>query len=74
MTEPERTPEPSPESPAAQTAVWYFVGATFIFAASAGSILGDLGPVLTAIGFVAGAVVFVAGLLVFRRELRAKRE
>ena len=54
------------------TAVWYFVGAAFLFSASTGSILGNWGPVLSVIGFIAAAVVLVAGILVYRRERDAK--
>ena len=58
-----------------QTAVWYFVGATFAFA---------LGPTLFSSGdptgwqtilfMILGAVLFVCGCAVFAKELRLRRE
>jgi hypothetical protein len=53
------------------TAVWYFVGATFLFAGT--FFYGDEGgPVLRIVGIVLGFVVLVAGFVVFRKEYRAR--
>lgn len=55
------------------TAVWYFVGATFLFSGGVfGQTLLETSPWLSIVSFVLGAVVFVIGAVVFTRELRAK--
>jgi hypothetical protein len=52
-------------------AVWYFVGATFLFAGT--TFLGDeAGPVVRIGGIVLGLVVLVAGFVVFRKEWNAR--
>jgi hypothetical protein len=52
-------------------AVWYFIGATFLFAGT--TLFGDLGgPVLRILGIVLGVIVFAAGIVVFRREAQAR--
>lgn len=64
------TPEPTPQS---ATAVWYFVGATFIFAMP-NLLFGDLAW-WARIAFIAlGFVVMIAGFFQLRRELAAKRQ
>jgi uncharacterized membrane protein YoaK (UPF0700 family) len=53
------------------TAVWYFVGATFLFAGT--TIFGHDGwPAVRILGTVLGLVVLVAGFVVMRREFRAR--
>jgi len=64
----------APQSPGG-TAIWYFVGATFLLSGSSFfGISGDGRGPLTIIGIVAGFVVLAVGLVVFRRELTGKRE
>ena len=58
------------------TAVWYFVGATFLFAGS--TFLGSSGdggasPFGLAAG-IAGVVVLVVGIWVFAREIKGRRK
>jgi hypothetical protein len=64
-------PETSQNS--GSVAVWYFVGATFLFAGSTifGTSGDGRGP-LAVIGIVAGFAVLVVGLVVFGRELKGK--
>jgi len=58
------------------TAVWYFVGATFLFAGS--TFLGSSGDggasPLGLIAGILGFVVLAAGLWVFSREWKSKRK
>jgi len=58
------------------TAVWYFVGATFLFAGSTflGSADDGGASPFGIIAGIAGAVVLVAGLWVFSREWKGKRK
>jgi len=81
-TQPEPTPErepsraepPATDAPASRTdtSVWYFVGATFLFAGP--MVFGfDDGGFLRILTFVLGAVVFVCGAIVFRREYLRRR-
>lgn len=57
-----------------QVAVWYFVGATFAFAWSAGVMPGtESGSPLSIIMAVGGVVAFVGGCIVLRRELLAAK-
>ena len=49
------------------TAVWYFVGATFLFAGPVIFGFGEMG-FLRILTLVLGAVVFVCGVIVWRRE------
>ena len=55
------------------TAVWYFVGATFLFAGSTFLGSADDGGA-SPFGVVAGVVVLVAGLWVFAREIKGRRK
>lgn len=66
--------EPEQDAPkaAANTAVWYFVGATFLFAGPTIFSFGDNG-FLRVLTLVLGAVVFVCGIIVFRREQLSRR-
>ena len=59
------------------TAVWYFVGATFLFAGSTflGSPTDDGGASpFGIIAGLAGVVVLVAGIWVFARENKGRRK
>ena len=64
------------EKPAAGagTAVWYFLGATFLFTSS--TFIRPNGeqslPIIVG-SLVLGFIVFIAGVVVFSRELKAKR-
>ncbi len=49
------------------TAVWYFVGATFLFAGPVIFGFGEMG-FLRILTLVLGAVIFVCGVIVWRRE------
>lgn len=59
--------EPEPAKAPANTSVWYFVGATFLFAGPTVFSFGDNG-FLRVLTLVLGAVVFVCGIIMFRRE------
>jgi hypothetical protein len=75
------TPAPHQAGPAAATApgtpedgyaVWYFVGATFVFAGS-GTALANDQLFFGVIGFIAGAVIAAAGAWAWRRAYVARR-
>lgn len=63
----EPTPPESTSSAGTSTAVWYFVGATFLFAGPLIFGVNDFG-FFRIITLVLGAVVMVAGFVVLRRE------
>lgn len=65
-------PEQNAAKAPANTAVWYFVGATFLFAGPTVFSFGDNG-FLRVLTLVLGAVVFVCGIIVFRREHLSRR-
>ncbi|MFE1645225.1 hypothetical protein ACFM35_06600 [Microbacterium sp. P01] len=57
-------------APPSSTAVWYFVGATFIFISPI-LFFRDAGAWLNILTVAVGAAVFGAGMVVFRREQAA---
>lgn len=64
--------ENTPAKKTTGTAVWYFVGATFLFASTT-FLHGKPGiEPLIYIALACGFVVLIAGMVVFSRELRAK--
>ena len=64
------TDEKAPES----TAVWFFVAATFLFAAAAFVMTrADGSTLIAAVALVTGAVVCGAGIFMLRREAQQRR-
>lgn len=64
----ENDPAPPP-----QHAVWFFIGATFVFAAPVILLPGRADPWLTIGCLTAGVVLMVLGGIRLRREIRARR-
>ncbi|WP_120002812.1 hypothetical protein [Nesterenkonia muleiensis] len=60
---------------APETAVWYFVGATFAFALGP-MLFSDGGPDRwqTVLSMILGAGLFISGCVVFAKERRLRRE
>lgn len=72
---PRTDPEAQPTDKSAGrdgTAVWYFIGATFLFAGPT-LLREQVGPELSFVAMIAGLIVLVAGLVVVRTEWSAKK-